>query len=287
MREMELASLPPSAVTAKHISSWVNDADKERGVGSRKVAIGHIHTFFSFLTASGWVASDPSKAVGIDYSVLSHEQKEPADRMPFTQDEISHIVAHFKSELYDLSKEIESVKTNKAYTEKGREAMLEKLWAKHRDLFFWLFAVVCSSKTGLRLSDIASLQWRSFESGKLVVWMEKTNQRIEHDCPEEIETMATQIALTNATYMFPDQHAIITNVKRRSLLSITFTRIIQRLGIVGKSFHSLRHTYASQVHKSDSKEELIKKLADSLSLAEVKKLLGHASVETTRGYIHK
>jgi hypothetical protein len=69
-------------------------------------------------------------------------------------------------------------------------------------------------------------------------------------------------------------------------LSITFSRMCQRLGIMGKSFHSLRHAAATEKHKGTDKAALTAKLASVLSLAEIKQLLGHASAKTTKKYVH-
>jgi integrase len=60
----------------------------------------------------------------------------------------------------------------------------------------------------------------------------------------------------------------------------------QRLGIMGKSFHSLRHAAATEKHKGTDKAALTAKLASVLSLAEIKQLLGHASAKTTKKYVH-
>lgn len=287
VREMKLDAVSPASVTQEQIAAWVNDPEKERGMGARQVALGHLHTFFSFLTANGWVSSDPSQAVGIDHSVLSHEQKEPGDRQPFTLAEVEQLESHLKSQLYDTEQDMIRIEKDENYTAKGREAALTKLQLKHDGLFFWLFAVRCSSTTGLRLSDIAGLEWRCFSApGKLVVWMDKTNQRIEHNLPETLETMVTQIAVADPKYIFPVQRAIINNVKRRSLLSTTFTRLCRSIGIMGRSFHSLRHTFATQSHKGDDKTALLAKLADTLSMSEIKTLLGHASAKTTKKYVH-
>lgn len=211
--------LSSPAVTGTHIADWINDADKERGQGSRKVALGHIHTFFVFCCANGWVAADPSQAIGIDYSVLSHDQKEPAQRQPFTPDELERLTAYLKSELLDIEQDVTRVEQASEYTVSGKEAKLAKLGRKHAELFFWLFAVRCSAQTGLRLSDVAGLEWRCFaEAGKIVVWMDKTNRRIEHQLPAELERMVTQIPMASQTHLFPEQHKVICDVRRRSLL---------------------------------------------------------------------
>jgi integrase len=128
-------------------------------------------------------------------------------------------------------------------------------------LVFWLFAVKCSAQTGLRLSDVANLEWRCFgEPGKLVVWMDKTNRRIEHVLSPELEEMVTQIPVSSPTHLFPEQHQIVSDVKRRALLSVQFKRICERIGISGKSYHSTRHAAASDKYRAIDKDDLAKRL---------------------------
>ena len=287
MREMKIEGHPPASVTGTHIANWINDADKARGQSSRKVALGHIHTFFAFCCSNGWVAADPSSAIGIDYSVLSHEQKEPVERQPFTPDELKRLTSHLESELQVIGGDMARVEQAENYTANGKAVKLGKLGGKHSESLFWLFAVRCSSQTGLRLSDIAGLEWRCFaEPGKLVVWMDKTNRRIEHPLSPELEAMVVQIPMSDPSYLFPGQRQIISDVRRRSLLSVQFKRLCERLGILGKSYHCTRHAAASEKYRAIDKEGLSKKLAETLSMTQIKQLLGHSSTNTAKIYVH-
>jgi len=250
------------------------------------VVLGHLHTFFGYCASQGWTNRDPSQAVAIDFSVLSHEQKESVPREPFSPAELDQLTGYLQSQLNDLKKDIRRVEDSTEYSAMVKDLKIQRLNKQHFDLFFWLFAVRCSAETGLRLSDIAGLEWRCFEAGKLVVWQEKTNQRITHKVSPVLEEMVTLVPASSHNRIFPEQHAIVHDVKRRALLSVTFKRICERAGVMDKSFHSLRHSAATNKNKATDKEALAKKLAESLSLAEIKQLLGHRQERTTKKYIH-
>jgi integrase len=287
MREMKIESLPPTAVTGTHIAGWINDAGNARGQGTRKVALGHLHTFFAFCCSNGWVSADPSQAIGIDYSVLSHDQKEPAQRQPFAPDELERLTAHLKSELRKVEHDMARVKQTDEYSDTGKVVKMGRLGGKQAELIFWLFAVRCSAQTGLRLSDVAGLEWRCFgEPGRLVVWQDKTNRRIEHNLTPELEEMVTQIPVSSPTHLFPEQHRIISAVHRRSLLSVQFKRICDSLDIKGKSFHCTRHAAASEKYNAIDKNDLAKRLAETLTMTQIKNLLGHSSATTSKIYVH-
>jgi integrase len=99
--------------------------------------------------------------------------------------------------------------------------------------------------------------------------------------------MLTELPVEDPTYLFPEQRKIHLDIARRALLPVQFSRICARLGIEGKSFHCLRHAFATQRYAKMDKEALARKLAATLSLDEIAALLGHSGNGTTRRYVHK
>ena len=82
IREMDLGGLNPCQVTGAHIAKWINNPKNEMKRSSRKVMLSCIRSLFSFMVASGWIVSDVSKLVQVDFAVMSHEQKESPRREP-------------------------------------------------------------------------------------------------------------------------------------------------------------------------------------------------------------
>jgi len=270
LAEAGLQTMPPSSVTVDHINRWINNPDLEWKRSTRLVALASVRSFFEFCGHQGWIVTDPSQLVELDYSAMTHEQKEGNEKQPFTEEELARLLKALRNDL-----KLAAVKKHELFQD-----------ASH--ILFWLVAVMVSKETGLRLSDVAQLEWRCFgEPGKLVVWTEKTNRRIEHIISRDIQNIIGDVPVIDPDYIFPEQRATIRNIAKRSLLSVQFSRLLDRVGIKGKSFHSIRHFKASSAFKNIKKEDLAKKLAETLSMAEIATLLGHSSTKTTKGYVHE
>ena len=235
-RAMKVEKMPPASITEKHIGKWVNDPKATASLRYRRVLLWELSSFFGFCAAKGWTVGDPSKLVRINMNVLSHEQKESKPIQCFTDAEIKKLIQHTGE--------------------------------------FWQFAVAISRETGLRLTDVAQLEWACFESdGEVHVWTDKGNTRVAIPITESVQRLLTEIPVMSNQYLFPDQRAIATDPVRRAHLSTQFKRICDRLGIEGKTFHSVRHTLATELHNQGQ------------SLEDIQRVLGHRHAETTKGYI--
>jgi integrase len=270
MKGAKVQDAPLSSVTSKHIDRWINNPRLTWKRSTRIAALGSVRAFFDFCLDHGLVELDPARQVELNYSVMTHEQKESPEKQPFSQDELEKLISALNHD-WDLA-------------QTDRHTLFRDKYA----VLFWLVAVHLSKETGLRISDIASLEWRSIgEVDKLVVWTEKTNKRMEFKISQTVQELIAQVPVDTGNHIFPHQHEINQSLTRRAGLSEQFGRLCKRVGIEGKTFHSLRHYKATQAYENLGKVELAKKLAEVLTIEQIAAMLGHSNRKTTQGYVHK
>lgn len=237
-------ALMPASITERHVNDWLNNPKQIHKAGSLMVRLTAMRSFLEFCGDKGWCAGNAANLVEINYNMLSHEQKEPKQRLPFTDAEVSVLLTACNGDP------------------------------------FWYAAVLIGRYTGLRLGDIASLEWSCFiEPGKIIVWTDKHDRRVE--LPVEpaplallVERLLHRMELTaTKKYVFPEQRVIAEDVKKRAMLSTQFSRLCERAGIDGKSFHCTRYSYAEDLRRRGQ------------PLWYISQSLGHARQATTLGYL--
>jgi integrase len=217
-----------------HVDSFIN-ADDGASVSTRNMRKASLESFFNVCSADGAVIRNPAALARVKLHKLSFAEKEPAVREPFTSEEI------------DLLQSIDDP--------------------------FWSAAIELGLEYGLRLSDIAQLEWDSFNKpGVIVVWTDKHDRRIELPLTHRLVGLLPE--RRGQRYVFPEQAAIAQDFNRRAHLSVQFRRLVQRLGISDKTFHCLRHTFATRRAKAGQ------------NIDEIRLSMGHVSTETTAGYVH-
>ncbi len=245
----KLDKKPPSTITFEALTRYINSPMGGHKASTRNTNLSAIRSFLEFCTNEGWRVGNPAKDVAVTMETLTHEQKEPRKINPFLPEEVSLILSM-------------------------------------ADGPFWPFATLLSFETGLRLGDIAQLEWAAFEGRTLTLWTDKRNQRVgPFTLSRKARTLLKAVPLKNKRYLFPEQCEIYQSSTRRALLSVQFKSLCQSLGIEGKTFHSLRHAYASATFKEE-KRRLIEQLQQELAELSVAEKLGHSQVSTTRGYLH-
>jgi integrase len=247
IHDMNMGSHAPASVTEKHVSDWVNNKRAKSKANTRRVYISMIGVFLDYCAIKGWMVGNPARLVTVNFDQLEHEQKETAERGTFTK------------------------------------AELHKLLSTAAEDPFWKFAILLGYETGLRLGDIAGLEWASFEKeGQVIVWTDKRNKRVAVPVSDQLTNMLPEIPVASDKHLFPDQREISRDMKRRAGLSVQFRRLAEKAGVEGKPFHCLRHTRISAWRHQFENEGL----SYDAALLKIGKLVGHTSKKTTEGYVH-
>jgi integrase len=154
----------------------------------------------------------------------------------------------------------------------------------------WMGAILCGYYTGLRLRDIADLQWSAVDlEGRIIkVTTRKTGKPVTVPIhPQFAAWLDKQTRGIGKAPVFPTLAGKAGGGK--SGLSMAFRRIMERAKIKGRllreasgfgrsqsslSFHSLRHAFVSAMANAGVAQELRQKLT------------GHASAEMNAQYTH-
>lgn len=231
----------PDQVTPEIVSEYINRPHLK--LYTRKILRAIIIGFFEFCTSNGWGIKNPANAAVIDYRSIPIEQKERTPKKIFTEGEVEYLIGRIEG--------------------------------------FWRHATILSYDLGIRLSDICNLEWKSFttQPGKVIIWMEKTNERIALDVTDRVRRLIASLPRLDDRFIFPEQREVWE--RAGSTLSHQFKRICSALGFPGTSFHCLRASYATHQYVRMAN-------ADADAADKVAETLGHKSSATTlRHYIDK
>lgn len=230
----------PTEITEETISLWVNNPRSTLVADSRWKQLCVLKTFFKWGIDSGICFCNPASLVDVDYSLLTHAQKEPREKIPFTDDEVKKLLT---------------------VTPLGT---------------FWHSATAIGRFAGLRIRDIANLETDCLKKpDRIIVWTSKTDRRVEIPIEhEELDKAIKAIPIVADRYLFPLQQSIASFPHTKAQLSFHFTRLCKRNGIEGKSFHCLRHAFAT----ADAKQ--------GRTWPEIAARLGHAHPSTSAIYVH-
>jgi site-specific recombinase XerD len=248
LSELNAQHWPVGRLTFEHCDAFVN-AKNGGKLSNRAIRLSSLKQFFGLLTAKAYYVGNPAAMVQIRRRDLSHEQKERTTKIPMTEREVKHILANTEG--------------------------------------FWRWATALSYWAGYRLSDCACLEWTSILADEIVVWTQKNDRmrvavKFSHPAfgKGALREYLLEMMLehnVHPQYVFPSERATILDPQRRSKLSVYYARILEKLGIEGKTFHSLRHSFARRLDAND------------WELERIGRALGHAptSQNVTAGYTGK
>ena len=233
---------PLTAVHRVQISAWVNG--KHVPIGTRGTRLAAIRSFYKYASNTGYCVGNPANMVMVRFHDLMFNETESKETIPFTHDEYLRLM----------------------------DSPLVK--------GFWRLAIPMGYYLGLRMKDIACLEWDSIKGDKFVIYPKKTGRRLELPLDEpllgggELQRVFMEMLEqdSGSNFCFPYQREVVLDPKRRALLSVQFQRLLERLGIKERRFHSCRHSCAVRLK------------AAGKTLEEIGRVLGHADTKTTAIY---
>lgn len=235
---------PVTVLTEAALDRFINTKEDVK-LATRKQRMSAVRSYFKFCSAQGYCVGNPAGLAGVRLNTLTHDQKEPGVREPYTAEEYNLVAAEADG--------------------------------------FWRWAVPLGYWTGMRLTDIATLEWASFtDRNEVVVWTRKTGARIALPLSDPLVGAGVLVPLLmeltmehmhNRQFCFPKERTVVLDPMKRAKLSVQFGRLAGSCGIE-KTFHCLRHSFATRL------------AATGKSVVDIGRLLGHSNTATTQGYIH-
>lgn len=242
-RELERSTL--MEINVLSLRAWVNS--KNVPMGTRKGRLSALRSFFRFASAAGYCVGDPSRRVTVQSRDLLFRQIEKRAILPITEEEFRRLMAPW--------------------------ANISRQWRHAVALAYWL---------AFRICDVACLEWDSVKENEIVIYPRKTGRRLALPLDSELlgggelrtvlAEMREDRLASSSPFCFPWMREALLDTKKRAKLSVYFGRVLERNGIRGKSFHSLRHSAAMRLKGAGK------------TLEEIGKVLGHASEGATAVY---
>lgn len=116
---------------------------------------------------------------------------------------------------------------------------------------YWKPLIVIAWHTGLRMGDIATLEWKDVDMNRYFIRVvpaktKKFGKAVEIPFGKEVfDCLSKQAAARDMKYVIRDAaNDYLTD--RHKTISTTFGRILKKVIMSGKSFHSFRHAFVTR-----------------------------------------
>lgn len=164
--------------------------------------------------------------------------------------------------------------------------------------------LVCLS-TGLRLGEICALKWEDIDFSQSILYVQRTVQRIANPIRQDFEPKTILLegepksVFSNRTIPFPQSLLrLLIQYRQKGIYLLNgdkpmeprtyqkyLKRCLKNAGVSNKTFHALRHTFATNCINSGTD---IKSLSEILGHSDVKITLNryvHPSIDTKRKHL--
>jgi integrase len=266
--EGELDHASPATLRPEHIGPFVNP-ESDIKVATRRGRLAAISAFFDWAMSAGLCFRNPAAAIRrVATRDLPVAFKEVRARQVFTAEEEDCLIAGCDRHIDAFRSERDFITSDLPAGKQGR-ARCDARIAR------WIFckvAIVLGCHVGLRIGDIAALEWDQLIDDRLVCWTRKRDRRVEVPLDDSTKLALGWIVKRDERFCFPEQAAMENDPARRHALAMQFIRLRKQCGIADKNFHDTRSTYVSRL------------VASGVPIEVAKTLVGHASATTTKGY---
>lgn len=157
-------------------------------------------------------------------------------------------------------------------------------------------AIIISLYTGMRIGEICALKWEDIDFNNKVIYVSKTIQRIKINNHIPLYTLTItspksmssrrEIPIINVLYEYlmskhnnADNHTFVLNNLEKPVdprqIQAQFRKILHNLDLEDITFHTLRHTFATNC------------VQEGIDIKSLSEILGHSSVSITLNlYVH-
>lgn len=204
----DIAQLPLAAVTAEHVSQWVNAPDGT-SLATREHRLSRIKSWLNYCRDAHYIVKNPALDLAVRLEGLTSEQVVSKPFLPLTDGDVKAILAAIPPSDY------------------------------------WHGATLFGYHYGLSLSTVATLEESNVTGNLLRVYRRKgrriVNERLNDEVIAWLDIWRQHRPASDMPYLFPSQAADALG-GRLNRLSEQFTQRLRDIGITGKSFHGLRKT---------------------------------------------
>lgn len=257
-------------IKAEHIAPFINGKGGDQKVPTLRGRLAALNGFLGWCLRKRYTLYNPAFEIRrVQTRGMPIERREKRARQVFTVEEEMKLLAECDRQIALVQAERDGLKSTLASANQRRR----ELDADASRWLFWKFAIIVGMHVGLRIGDIATLEWGQIKDCHLICWTRKRDKRVEVPLDQPTKDILAQVQRQHPRWLFPDQAEAENDPRRRHALAMQFIRLRKLCGIEGKQFHDTRSTYVSRL------------IASGVPIEKAKHMVGHVSVETTKGYV--
>lgn len=268
-----------NSVTIENVNNWIKSYINDNKLTTLVKKRMALHSFFSWCYSAGLTKKNILAGYKMQFlDELPLHQKEKRSRKVITDSELHNILIEARKEIAEAKALVDKnnivLSDDIFFNFRMRNLNHRLVIVQYYNACFCECAIIVSRYTGLRLMDIASLEWESINENHLVVWTHKTNTRVVIPTNKLVRDILAKQQKIHPIYIFPFISRKTGTPSSLAILSRKIGDIYYRAGIIDKNFHDLRATFITSTIKS------------GIEIPLVMKMVGHKNLQTTLSYVN-